>query len=79
MTERTQQHGLTIKTKIMCALRVYPYGCYQYPGGYDPLISLSSASVSRAIHEVADAIVVNFSDEYIRFPNDAERVAIKQQ
>lgn len=79
MTERTQKHGLTIQTKIMCALRFYAHGCYQFPVGHDPYISLSSASVSRAIHEVTDAIVENLSDEYIRFPNDAERVAIKQQ
>lgn len=79
MKERAQNHGLSIVTRVMCALRFYAHGCYQYPVGHDPLISISPASVSRAIHEVTKIIVDHLSDRFIRFPDEADRLAIKQK
>lgn len=79
MTDRLQNHGISIKTRVMCALRFYAQGCYQYPVGSDPFVSLSPASVSRAIYEVTTVIVEHLSDRFIRFPDEADRVIKKQQ
>lgn len=79
MVERVQQHGLSIKVRVMCALRFFAHGCYQYPVGNDPFVSVSPASVSRAIHEVSTVIVDHLSDQFIRFPDKDDRVVKKQQ
>lgn len=79
MVERVQKHGLTINTRVMCALRFFAHGCYQYPVGNDPFVSLSPASVSRAIHEVSKVIVDHLTDQYIKFPDEADRAVKKQQ
>lgn len=78
MMER-QKHGISITTRVLCALRFFAHGCYQFPVSSDPFISVSPSSVSRAILEVSTAIVDHLGSQYIRFPDQTERVAIKQK
>lgn len=77
--QQRQSHGLTIQTRVLCALRFFAHGCYQFPVASDPFISVSPSSASRAIHEVATAIVEHLGNQFIQFPNEDQRIAIKQR
>lgn len=77
--ERSQAHGISALTKLMCAIRFFATGSYQRAVGQDLFVAMSQSSISRAILEVAEAVVVNLADTYIKFPEETERNVIKGQ
>ncbi|XP_022182585.1 putative nuclease HARBI1 [Myzus persicae] len=72
--------GITIKRKVLTALRFFASGSYQQDIGEHRGAALSQPSVSRCITEVAEAlnnpIILN---KYIHFPSTIEQLNIIRQ
>lgn len=67
--------------KILMLLFHFGHGTYQTPAGIHSAISMSQASVSRALHEVGPVIIQHLMPQHIRFPRssiEAERYATSQ-
>lgn len=61
-------------------LNFYASGCYQRRVGLNAYGSLSQPTVSRLIRRISEAIVVNLSKLYVKFPeSEAEMNSIKQK
>ncbi|KAF0704163.1 Uncharacterized protein FWK35_00030983, partial [Aphis craccivora] len=75
MTEPTRSSSITIKTKVLTALRFFASGLYQLDIGDNMSSALSQPSVSRCIAEVSNAL--NQPDiviRYISFPDNFQQL-----
>lgn len=79
IADRKMDRGISKETRILLALRFFATGSYQRPVGQDFHLGTSQPCVSRAIHEVTDAIISHLGEQYICFPEESERAAIKLQ
>lgn len=72
--------GVRIEEKILAALRFFACGSYQRSIGEEYNSNLSQYSVHRYIHQVTEAIVLEFANEYIVFPSSIqERNELKEK
>lgn len=59
--------------KFFGVLHFYATGTYQRIIGRSFDISMSQQSVSRAVHEVTNALIHAFSEQWVHFPRNAEQ------
>lgn len=55
---------------MLCALRFYAHGSFQWGIGLEYFTAVSQTSVSRCIHAVTMAIVDHFGEHMIQFPTN---------
>ncbi|CAH2017698.1 unnamed protein product [Acanthoscelides obtectus] len=68
-----------VAVPFFAALHFYATGTYQRVIGRSYDISMSQQSISRAIHEITNAIISTFSEQLVHFPRTAlENHVIKQ-
>lgn len=77
MQSATRRSALNITTKVILALRFFASGSYQMDIGSNIFISVSQASVSRAIKEVVNALnQPAVFDRWIYFPRNLREFEI---
>ncbi|KAL5244243.1 hypothetical protein ACI65C_011653 [Semiaphis heraclei] len=75
MTEPTRSSSITIKTKVLTALRFFASGSYQLDIGDNRSSALSQPSVSRCITEVSNALnQPDIVKRYIGFPDNFQKL-----
>lgn len=65
--------------KFFAVLNFYATGTYQRVIGRSFDISMSQQSVSRAVHEVTNALITTFSEHWIHFPRNVEEKRLIKQ
>lgn len=74
ITEPKYNNRVSVRQKLLVALRFYATGCYQRAVGEDLNLGLSQTSVHRYVHEVTEAIDHNLTEIYIRFPQTPNEI-----
>ncbi|KAF0750162.1 Uncharacterized protein FWK35_00018318 [Aphis craccivora] len=75
MTEPTRSSSITIKTKVLTALRFFASGSYQLDICDNRALALSQPSVSRCISEVSNALnQLDILIRYISFPDNFQKL-----